>query len=66
MKILSILSIAMLLNSCAYFNLCESIEQGELRIEVPNRDERSLPDLCRSYYNDGTGQWAECMGVELK
>lgn len=25
-----------------------------------------LPALCKKYYNDGTGRWAECMGVGPK
>jgi len=32
-----------------------------------NRAQRiELPQLCAQYYNDGTGRWAECMGVEPK
>ena len=25
-----------------------------------------LPTLCAGFYNDGTGRWAKCMGVEKK
>ena len=24
---------------------------------------KSLPEICHPFYNDGTGRWAECMGV---
>lgn len=24
------------------------------------------PEMCYHYYNDGTDQWKECMGVEYK
>ena len=33
---------------------------------VPPRKEAGLPAECREFYNDGTGRWAECMGVGPK
>ena len=41
--------------------------QGNLyqRTEL-NRERRHLPALCDQYYDNGTHQWKECMGVELK
>lgn len=27
---------------------------------------RSQPEICAPFYNDGTGRWAECMGVGPK
>ena len=26
----------------------------------------ALPEICSPFYNDGTGRWAECMGVGPK
>jgi len=28
--------------------------------------EKTLPEKCHPFYNDGTGRWAECMGVGPK
>jgi len=27
---------------------------------------KPLPEICAPFYNDGTGRWAECMGVGPK
>ncbi len=27
---------------------------------------KELPEICSPFYNDGTGRWAECMGVGPK
>ena len=40
--------------------------------ETPACDEpvvevrKTLPEICAPFYNDGTGRWAECMGVGPK
>ena len=33
---------------------------------APRRKEAGLPELCRQFYNDGSGRWAECIGVGPK
>lgn len=35
---------------------------GHTVTALPNNDE-TLPELCREFYNDGTEQWINCMGV---
>ena len=31
-----------------------------------NNERISLPEKCHTFYNDGTGRWADCMGVGYK
>lgn len=34
--------------------------------EVKGRQVEHLPSVCQQYYNNGTDQWIECMGVGRK
>ena len=36
-----------LLNGCSYVTWCDSIEEGEVRFDVPRIDDRKIPDMCR-------------------
>ncbi len=70
-----------LLSSCTYFDVCESVRQGEVRFEYPRgrlvdtspvvRPERlSLPQKCAHLYDPGNtdvnSPWKVCMGVGAK
>ena len=65
MKVALCLVLALLLNSCSYFDLIESVEQQAL--QFTNDDKRHRPTECRHLYNVGKSiEWMECMGVGLK
>lgn len=43
-----------------------SVSREGSRAARYERISESLPAKCRQYYNDGTGAWAACIGVEPK
>ena len=58
-----LLALSMLLNSCMFINVPESIEKGEIRVEYP----QTLPEMCYHLYKlESHIEWFECMGVEYK
>jgi hypothetical protein len=52
---------SMFLGSCVAYE--QQPERWEDEIKVKSV---SLPQHCAPFYNDGTGRWAECMGVGPK
>lgn len=80
MRHLLILLCVLSLSSCVMYDawdFCDSVERGELRFVYPDESRSPvadeikvtrthLPTKCRPFYNDGTGRWAECMGVGPK
>jgi len=78
--VICVLLSLILLSGCVAYDVwdaCETIRKGDevvftyppaksplaREIEVKSTH---LPTACRSFYNDGTGRWAECMGVGPK
>ena len=80
MRSILIVLLALSLSSCVmydHWDMCETMRKGdEIRFQYPAPDSPiareikvkrvPLPTKCREFYNDGTGRWAECMGVEPK
>lgn len=50
------------------YAVIETAENVRNKVEeaVKERDNKHLTMECEQYYNDGTGRWAECMGVGHK
>lgn len=58
---LGIAIIALALNTCT-LEIGEYVEPAA----VVKQEREHLPTKCAPYYNDGTDQWIECMGVGRK
>lgn len=74
-----IILVSLLLSSCVWFDVCETVKQGEFRFQSPDvtgprrtvvrpRFQGSPPaPQCAHLYNvDRHREWAECMGVGYK
>jgi len=46
--------------------LGERADRNATRAVESNSTSTSLPAKCRQFYNDGSGDWIVCIGVELK
>ena len=65
---LILMALALCLITAVIFTalLDERSEAAGTRAVESVRISKTLPEKCRQYYNNGTGQWAQCMGVEPK
>lgn len=77
MRILLIMLVALSLVSCVVYDTwdrCESMRKGEIRWVFPADEiareikvkREHLPSKCQKYYNNGSEDWINCMGVGYK
>lgn len=64
-RILALTGLALMLGTCT----AQQDERDDPNVTPDVRSERisnHLPSKCRQYYNNGTDQWIDCMGVGPK
>lgn len=50
------------------YAVVETAEGSRHKVEIyqQKQEVKSLPEKCQPFYNDGTDQWKDCMGVGFK